>query len=69
MAPNEGITSKCTIIVVTMVVDHQMPIIVVHVKKMVDDVFLNVGSRVNAITYGLKKNLGLPPPQLTPFNL
>jgi hypothetical protein len=52
-----------------MVVDHQMPIIVVHVKKMVDDVFLNVGSRVNAITYGLKKNLGLPPPQLTPFNL
>ncbi len=28
---------------------------------MVDDVLLDGGSKVNAITYGLRKNLGLPP--------
>jgi len=40
-----------------------MVVIVVHVgKNMVDDVLLDGGSRVNAITYGLRKNLGLPPP-------
>jgi len=67
---NEGTTSKATIIVVTMAVDHQMAVIVVHVeKKMVNDVLLDGKSRVNLITTRLWQKLGLPPPQRTPFNL
>jgi hypothetical protein len=53
-----------------MVVDHQMLVIVVHVRKnMVDDVFLDGRLGVNAIIDGLKQKLTLPPPKLIPFHL
>jgi hypothetical protein len=53
-----------------MVLDHQTVVIVMHVEKnMVDDVLLDGRSKANAITYGLKQKLRLPPPQPTPFNL
>jgi hypothetical protein len=69
-APNEGTTSKAIITIDAMVVDHQMTIIVAHVRKnMVDDVLLDGRLGVNAIKYGLKQILKLPPPQPVPFNL
>jgi hypothetical protein len=39
-----------------------MAIIVMHVGKNMVDVLLDEGSKVNAITDGLKQNLRLPPP-------
>jgi hypothetical protein len=70
LALSEGTTSKAIINVVTLVVDHQMAVIVMHVKKnMVEDVLLDGRLGVNVITYGLRQKLRLPPPQLTPFNL
>jgi hypothetical protein len=36
---------------------------------MVDNVLLDGRLGVNAITNGLRQKLGLPPPQLAPFNL
>jgi hypothetical protein len=68
--PNEGTTSKAIIIVTIVVVDHQMAIIVVHVRKnMVDNVHLDGRLGVNVIKNGLKQKLGFPTPQPTPFNL
>jgi hypothetical protein len=70
LAFNEGITTKAIIIITIVVVDHQMVVILVHVKKnMVDDVLLDGRLGLNAITNGLKQKLRLPPPQLAPFNL
>jgi hypothetical protein len=69
-APSEGITSKAIITIARVVVDHQMVVIVVHVKKnMVDDVLLDGRLGVNIITYGLKQKLKFPPPHPAPFNL
>jgi hypothetical protein len=52
------------------VVDYQMLVIVVHVRKnMVDDVLLDGRLGVNAIIDGLKQKLTLPPPKLIPFHL
>jgi hypothetical protein len=56
-------TSKPIIIVDVAVMDHQMAIIMVHVgKNMINNILLDKGSRVNAITNGLKWKLGLLPP-------
>jgi hypothetical protein len=47
-----------------------MAIIVAHVKKnIVDNVLFYGRSRMNPIKDGLRKKLGLPPPQPAPFNL
>jgi hypothetical protein len=61
--------SEGHIIVAATSVDHQIEAIVVHVgKNMVDNVLLDGGSRVNVIVDGLRRKLGLPPPQPIPFN-
>ncbi len=70
LAPDEGTTSKAIITITIVVVNHQMAVIVVRVRKsMVDDVLLDGRLGVNVITNGLKQKLRLPLPQLTPFNL
>jgi hypothetical protein len=41
--------------IVVVVVDHQMVVMIVHVRKnMVDNVLLDGGLGVNVITYGLR---------------
>jgi hypothetical protein len=61
-AHNEDSTSKAIITINFAVIDYQMEIIVMHVGKNMVDVLLDEGSKVNAITDGLKQNLRLPPP-------
>jgi hypothetical protein len=57
---SEGSTSKATIIVVATTIDHQMTIIVIHVKNnMVDNVLLDGGLGMNVIW--IKEKLGLSP--------
>ena len=47
-----------------------MPVISICIgKNIVDDVFLDGGSRINVITEEERRKLGLPKPSLAPFNL
>jgi len=52
-AHNEGNTFKVIVTIVVAIVDHHMGV-VVHVEKNMVDVLLDGGSKVNAITYGLR---------------
>jgi hypothetical protein len=47
-----------------------MAIIQIHVgKNIIDDVIIDGGSRVNIIIVNLRVQLGLPKPNLVPYNL
>ncbi len=53
-ARSEGITFKVIVTIVVAIVDHHMGVVVHVEKNMVEDVLLDGGSKVNAITYGLR---------------
>ena len=58
------------LIATTEAIDKHMPVISICIgKNIVDDVLLDGGSEVNAITEEERRKLGLPKPSPAPFNL
>ncbi len=55
---------------IVIVIDNQMAIIQVQIKKnIIEDVLLAKGTNVSIITKNLRKKLGLPKPRLTQYHL
>ncbi len=58
------------VVTTVVVIDNHMVIIQVQIgKNTIEDVLLDVGSKINIITKQLKLRLGLPKPKPTPYNL
>ncbi len=71
-AVNEKATTFVVLDINTIVVaidDHMVVIQVQIDKNIIDDVFLDGGSRLNIITKQLRARLGLPKPKFVFYNL
>jgi len=55
---------------IVVAIDNHMVVIQVHIdKNIIDDVFLDGGSKLNIITKQLRTRLRLPKPKLVFYNL